>query len=204
MISDKLNSFVDRCISNVDSIPNDRKLLLDKLVLFVQVREKNPSINLVFICTHNSRRSHLSQVWAQVAAHYYGINTVNSYSGGTEATALFPSVIDALSFAGFEIDKLSDEANSVYALKYADNEMPIVGFSKAFNHAFNPKNDFAAVMTCTDADENCPLIPNSTRISLPYNDPKAFDNTPEQESKYRERSEEIATELFYAFSKITP
>lgn len=204
MISDKLTAFISRCITNFDSISKDRKLLLDELSLFVQNRKNESSINLIFVCTHNSRRSHLSQVWAQVAAHYYGTNNVNSYSGGTEATAIFPVILDTLKSTGFEIEKLSAEDSSIYALKYSENEMPIIGFSKEFNHAFNPKNDFAAVMTCTDADENCPLIPNSTRISLPYNDPKVFDNTPEQESKYRERSEEIATELFYAFSKINP
>ena len=53
-------------------------------------------------------------------------------------------------------------------------------------------------MTCTDADENCPHIPSAdARISLPFNDPKEFDGSPEQEKRYLKRSEEIAVELFY-------
>ena len=58
-------------------------------------------------------------------------------------------------------------------------------------------------MTCSHADENCPFIAGAEkRIPITYEDPKKFDNTPEQLAKYNERSLQIATELFYVFSKV--
>lgn len=202
MITKELNSFVAEYTTRFDSISDERKKILNKLSVYIQERVNNPSINLVFICTHNSRRSHFSQVWAQIAAHYYGLHNISSYSGGTEATAVFPSVINALTSNGVKVEALSNEENPVYTLKYSETKQPIIGFSKVFNHTFNPSTDFAAVMTCTDADENCPLIPNATRVSLPFNDPKVFDNTADEQIKYQEKSKEIATELFYALSQV--
>jgi arsenate reductase len=60
-------------------------------------------------------------------------------------------------------------------------------------------------MTCTHADENCPLVAGAdVRISLPYDDPKAFDNTPLEAAKYTERVHEIGREILYAFSLVNP
>tara|TARA_R110001583_G_scaffold13031_2_gene56918 strand:- start:11292 stop:11906 length:615 start_codon:yes stop_codon:yes gene_type:complete len=187
-----------------ENISNERKQDLEPLIDYIQSKvNKNKNINLNFICTHNSRRSHLSQVWAQAAAHYFNIKNVYCYSGGTEATALFPMVVKTLENAGFEITKLSAENNPVYSIKYAKNEHPIIGFSKTFDNPFNPKSDFAALMTCSHADENCPFIIGcEQRIPVRYQDPKAFDNTPQQVKKYQERSNQIATEMLYVFSQI--
>jgi len=158
---------------------------------------------LNLICTHNSRRSHLSQVWAQTMAHYYRLSNIQCYSGGTEATALFPMVSQTLNHQGFNIKTLSEGTNPVYAIKFDDNTPAIIGFSKTFDDSFNAQSDFAAVMTCSHADENCPFIPGANRrIALNYEDPKAFDGTPQQASKYEERSIQIATEMKYVFSSI--
>ena len=188
----------------LDTIYNERKLTLQPLIDYIQTKvTENKNANLNFICTHNSRRSHLSQVWAQAAAHFFNIKNVYCYSGGTEATALFPMAAKTLEQAGFKIEVLSEGKNPVYAIKYAENEHPIVGFSKTFDHPFNPKSEFAAIMTCSDADANCPFIPGAeNRIPVKYDDPKAFDNTPQQAKKYEERSNQIAAEMFYVFSKI--
>lgn len=188
----------------LDTISNERKQTLQPLINYIQTKvTENKNANLSFICTHNSRRSHLSQVWAQAAAHFYQLKNVYCYSGGTEATALFPMVAKTLEHAGFEIEVLSEGKNPVYAIKYNENEHPIVGFSKTFDHAFNPKSEFAAIMTCSDADANCPFIPGAEkRIPVKYDDPKAFDNTPQQAEKYEERSNQIAAEMLYVFSKI--
>ena len=157
----------------------------------------------MFICTHNSRRSHLSQVWAQAAAHFYNIKNVHCYSGGTEATALFPMAAKTLENAGFEIQTLSEGKNPVYAIKFAENSHPVIGFSKTFDDAFNPQSEFAAIMTCSQADAGCPFIPGAEkRIPVKYDDPKAFDNTPQQAEKYEERSNQIAMECLYVFSKV--
>lgn len=162
-------------------------------------------IRLNFICTHNSRRSHLAQVWAQTLACYFNIKNVFCYSGGTEATALFPMVIETLQHSGFEISPISEHGNTVYSIKYAINEHPVIGFSKKLDEDFNPKSDFAAIMTCSQADAGCPFIAGAEkRIPMMYEDPKAFDGTLQQAEKYKERSIQIATEFFYVFSQINP
>lgn len=190
---------------NIEAISGERKQILQPLIDYIQTKvTENKNANLNFICTHNSRRSHLSQVWAQAAAHFYNLKNVYCYSGGTEATALFPMAAKTLEQAGFEIEVLSEGENPVYSIKYTENSPPIIGFSKTFDHPFNPKSDFAAIMTCSQADANCPFIPGAEkRIPIKYDDPKAFDNTPQQAEKYKERSNQIAAEMLYVFSKIS-
>lgn len=197
---------IDETIStlNVETIPEYRKETLNSLSTFVQDKvNANEEIRLNFICTHNSRRSHLSQVWAQVLAYNFNIKQFFSYSGGTEATALFPMVADTLKNTGFEIASISKGDNPIYGIKYAANQHPVIGFSKKFNDSFNPTASFAAIMTCSSADEACPFVAGAEkRVPLTFEDPKAFDNTPQQAEKYMERSLQIATELFYVFSQI--
>lgn len=187
-----------------DSISAERKQILQPLIAFIQEKvSTKEEIRLNFICTHNSRRSHLSQVWAQTMAAYFDIANVFCYSGGTEATALFPVVAETLKKTGFQIQTLSSESNPVYSIKYADNEHPIIGFSKKLDDTFNPTSGFAAIMTCSQADGGCPFIAGAEkRIPITFDDPKAFDGTPQQAEKYMERSMQIATELCYVFSQI--
>lgn len=189
---------------NFESISQERKNVLQPLVDFIQVKTRNGfEIRLNLICTHNSRRSHLSQVWAQTAAAFYGIKNVFCYSGGTEATAMFPMVAKTLTQQGFQIKRIAEGNNPIYAIKFTENAHPIIGFSKTFDDSFNPQNEFAAIMTCSSADQGCPFIAGAEkRIPITFEDPKAFDNTPLQAEKYEERSLQIATELFYVFSQI--
>ncbi len=189
---------------NVEEISISRKEVLQPLINFIQSKvSKNKEIRINFICTHNSRRSHLSQVWAQTMANYFNIKNVFCFSGGTETTALYPTVIETLKNSGFQISTISTNENPIYSIKYADNEHPIIGFSKKLDDNFNPKSEFAAIMTCSQADGNCPFIPGAEkRIPITFQDPKAFDKTPQQVEKYNERSLQIATELFYVFSQI--
>ncbi|MBQ4915149.1 protein-tyrosine-phosphatase [Maribacter sp. MMG018] len=189
---------------NADTITDERKAVLDPLANFIQDKVSNDqAVRINFICTHNSRRSHLSQVWAQTMAYYFNLKNVSCYSGGTEATALFPMVAETLKNTGFEIKTISKGENPVYSIKYAANEHPIIGFSKKLDDDFNPKSLFAAIMTCDSANEACPFVPGAEkRIPITFEDPKVFDNTPQQAEKYFERSTQIATELWYIFSKI--
>ncbi|MWB96331.1 protein-tyrosine-phosphatase [Flavobacterium sp. GA093] len=189
---------------NFNEITAERKNILKPLIEFIQLKVDNQEdIRLNLICTHNSRRSHLSQVWGQTAAHYYGIQNVFCYSGGTEATAMFSKVAETLTKTGFKIQKLSEENNPVYAIKFTENQAPIIGFSKTYDDSFNPESGFAAIMTCSQADGGCPFIAGAEkRIPITFEDPKAFDNTPQQDEKYQERSLQIATEMFYVFSQI--
>lgn len=189
---------------NPQSISDERKAILQPLADFIQSKASNhQEIRINFICTHNSRRSHLSQVWAQTMANYFNIKNVFCYSGGTEATALFPMVAKTLQNSGFQIKMISEGNNPVYSIKYADNAHPIIGFSKKLDDDFNPKSEFAAIMTCDSANEACPFVPGAEkRIPITFEDPKVFDNTPQQAEKYKERSLQIATEMKYIFSKI--
>ena len=190
---------------DVHSISEERKSILQPLIDFIQQKANNrQDINLNFICTHNSRRSHLSQIWAQVASGHFNIPNVNCYSGGTEATALFPKVAETLTNQGFNIFKIAESNNPVYAIKYSDNAWPVIGFSKKYDSPFNPVSAFAAIMTCSQADGGCPFIAGAEkRIPITFEDPKISDNTPEQSQVYAERSLKIATEVFYVFSKIS-
>lgn len=186
------------------TISEERKNILQPLIDFIQQKHTNQQeIRLNFICTHNSRRSHLSQVWAQTMAAYFDIKNVFCYSGGTEATALFPMAAQTLMNQGFQITTISEGTNPVYSIKYSENTHPIIGFSKTYDDTFNPQSDFAAILTCSSADQGCPFIAGAEkRIPITFEDPKAFDNTPQQAEKYEERSIQIATELFYVFSQI--
>lgn len=191
-------------IVSVQHINERRKAILQPLIDFIQQKANNgEEINLNFICTHNSRRSHLAQVWTQVASAYYHISNVHSYSGGTEETVLFPKVAETLTKQGFRIFKIADTNNPVYTIKYSDNALPIIGFSKKYDSPFNPVSAFAAIMTCSQADGGCPFIAGAEkRIPITFEDPKISDGTAEQTKVYTERSLQIATEMFYVFSMI--
>lgn len=197
-IENTINTF------NFEIISEERSSILQPLIDFIQFKvETNSQVRLNLICTHNSRRSHLSQVWAQTAAAHYNIKNVYCYSGGTEATAMFPLVSKTLAKQGFQIKIISEGNNPIYSIKFSENEHPVIGFSKTFDNDFNPKSEFAAIMTCSSADKGCPFIAGAEkRIPITFEDPKAFDNTPQQAEKYQERSLQIANEMFYVFSKI--
>lgn len=195
-----LASFVQDQLLYFDSIPQERKQLLQQLAAYVKSTNGNTHLN--FICTHNSRRSHISQLWAQAAAEFYGIKNVHCYSGGTEATAFNPRAVKAMRDAGFSITQKTEGANPVYDVQISDATW-LRAFSKTYDAPENPASDFCAVMTCSHADENCPFIPGAAkRIALTYDDPKEFDGTPLEEAKYAERVKEIGTELFYTFSLV--
>lgn len=194
--------------TTIKNLPNtifeERKLVLQPLIDYIQDKvNQNQEVRLNFICTHNSRRSHLSQIWAQTMAFHFEIKNVFCYSGGTEATAMFPKVGETLANQGFQIQHLSEGKNPVYAVKYAVNEAAVVCFSKTFDDAFNPDSEFAAIMTCSSADEGCPFISGAEkRLPIRYDDPKAFDGTDVMDAKYVERSTEIASEMYFVFSNI--
>jgi arsenate reductase (thioredoxin) len=197
---------LSKTIKSVAEIPvsEERKEILNALVDYIQSKVTNhEEVRLNFICTHNSRRSHLSQIWAQTMAFHFGIKNVFCYSGGTEATAMFPKVGETLQNQGFQIEKLSEEKNPVYAVKFDENEHSLICFSKVFDATFNPQSHFAAIMTCSQADEGCPFIAGAEkRLPIRYDDPKAYDGTEFMNAKYAERSLEIASEMHYVFSQI--
>tara|TARA_R110001592_G_scaffold363221_3_gene681663 strand:+ start:58024 stop:58653 length:630 start_codon:yes stop_codon:yes gene_type:complete len=189
---------------NISTISEERKGILQGLIEYIiSTKKAEKNINLNFICTHNSRRSHLGQIWAQTMASFFEMENVYCYSGGTEATALYPQVTKTLKSVGFTLEKLCTDSNPVYAIKSGNNLQPNICFSKKYDHYFNPSSDFAAALTCSQADQDCPIIFGaSARIPLDYLDPKEFDNTDLIAEKYLERSEQIATEMYFVFSEV--
>jgi arsenate reductase len=198
-----INTFCNQLLPRFTEISEERKQLLQKISNYIQTKKDSQQpINLVYVCTHNSRRSHFGQVWAAVAANYFGIKNVYTFSGGTEATAFNPNAISALRKIGFDIMDDDQPINPSYTVKFADDAYTIC-FSKVYNHPANPQQNFAAIMTCSDAEQNCPFIPGvDLRIGTTYNDPKAFDNTSQQDTAYIERATQIALECLYVFSLV--
>jgi len=199
-----IKKYCDELIHEFNSISPERKKILEQISEYISSRKKqNKEINLIYICTHNSRRSHFGQIWAKVAAQYFNISHVNTFSGGTEVTAFNQNAINALLRIGFDIQKRSEDKNPIYDVTFDDVQEPCKCFSKVYNDITNPQKEFAAIMTCSDAEENCPFIPGvDLRIGTTYEDPKAFDNTPKQDSAYDERCRQIAKECLYVFSEV--
>jgi protein-tyrosine-phosphatase len=201
----RLEEYIRRRVAEFDQIPAERKTTLHGLAQHVHKRQaaKQPA-RLLFICTHNSRRSHLAQVWAAAAAAHYGVAGVETFSGGTEATAFNRRAVAALERAGFEIAcEASAADNPRYRLRYSPRAEPLVCFSKEFSQPPNPRADFCAVLTCSQADKACPLVAGAAdRIALPYDDPQTADATPRETAMYDARCAEIARELLFAFSLV--
>ncbi|MFO0495374.1 MAG: protein-tyrosine-phosphatase [Flavobacteriia bacterium] len=199
-----LKSLCEKLTSEFDQISKERKLILKKLIQYIKQKANNgEDISLVYVCTHNSRRSHFGQVWGKVASEYYQIENVRTYSAGTEATAMHPNTVKALQTMGFSIQSDSQEYNPYYSISFDSTNDPIIGFSKTLDHLSLPSKNFAAIMTCSEAEQNCPFVPGAElRVSTTYEDPKEFDGSAEQDEKYIERSLQIARENLYIFSKI--
>jgi len=187
-----------------DQIPLERRALLKKLADFARSRQdKKQPARFLFICTHNSRRSHLGQVWTAAAAAYYGLPAPSVHSGGTEATAFNARAVAALERAGMKIEKTTADDNPVYHVRFSTDGPVLTAFSKVFSHAPNPTRDYCAVMVCSSADEACPNVPGAAlRIAIPYEDPKQADGTPSEAKAYDERCRQIAREMLYAQSLI--
>ncbi|MDZ7607418.1 MAG: protein-tyrosine-phosphatase [Cyclobacteriaceae bacterium] len=199
-----IQSYIHDVESEFDQIPVERREQLNELADFIETKNStNAPVNLVFICTHNSRRSHMGQIWAQAAAFYYQVENVHCFSGGTEATAFNARAIHALRESGFSIGQMDSSANPLSLATFSNERKPIEAFSKKYDDEANPKDNFAAIMTCSQADKACPMVPGAEfRLSIPYEDPKVSDGTPEEEAVYAMRNKQIATEMSYVFSKI--
>lgn len=189
---------------DIKGISDERMLILTPLKVFIKEKvSKGLAVNLTFICTHNSRRSHFGQVWAQIAAKHFGVRDVHSFSGGTEATACNPRTIKALVRAGCLIVSEEEGINPMYSISFADDSSVLRVFSKVFDDKENPQENFVAIMTCDSANERCPVISGADlRLPILYDDPKVTDDMPNEEKTYDERCKQIATEMFWMFSDL--
>jgi protein-tyrosine-phosphatase len=197
----KLQQYVEARIKEFDSIPKTRKANLKALSDYIQSKmESAGEVSLNFICTHNSRRSHFTQIWAAVAASYFEVNALKTFSGGTEATAFNPNALAALIQSGFQV-KNSGGENPKYEVRIAEQIDPMICFSKTYDDNFNPASGFGAIMTCSSADEACPTVTGADfRLALNYQDPKEADGTLHESTTYNERCAQIAREMLYVFT----
>jgi len=206
----QVGSYVAERIAEFDQIEAERRGELEALAGYVRDRMKaDKPVNLTFVCTHNSRRSHLAQLWTAVAAVRYGVAGIHTFSGGTEATAMNPRTVDALRRTGMTITTddtaplLAADFNPRYRVSFGPKQTDETCFSKIYDQAPNPASEFAAVMTCSHADENCPVVRGCDfRIAVRYEDPKVADGTPEEAAAYDERSRQIAREMLYMMSHV--
>jgi arsenate reductase len=203
-LNPKLTTYINTIKEDFSKIPDDRIQELDKIALFIQKQvNTGQPVQLTYICTHNSRRSHFGQIWAATAAAYYNIPNVKTYSGGTETSAFNERAVAACERVGFDVTKTSEGKNPVYHVSYTADAEPVKAFSKKYDDSSNPQSNFCAIMTCSEADKACPTVKGATaRVAVPYNDPKEFDGTPQETAKYDERCRQIATETLYIFSKV--
>lgn len=194
-----LQAYLEALRAEFDQIPPARQAQLGQLATYLRQKMAQAApIALQFICTHNSRRSHLGQIWASTVAAYLGLPPLQTYSGGTAVTALNPRVVTALEQVGFQCDRPAGE-NPHYAVAFGATLPPVLCWSKLYDDPHNPTRGFAAIMTCSEADANCPFIPGAEwRLALPYADPKDADGTPEEAATYAERVRQIGREIFYA------
>jgi arsenate reductase len=185
-----------------DQIDAQRRERLDALAGYVRERRlAGEPVSLLFVCTHNSRRSHMAQLWAAAAGAARGLE-ISTYSGGTEATAFNPRAVAALTRAGFRIDTDSTDSNPLYVASFGGHHSPMTCFSKVFDTPPNPVEGFAAVMVCAEADQACPVVAGAeVRFALPYVDPKVSDNTPAEAQTYDERCAQIAREMLYVMEQ---
>ena len=178
------------------------KVLLEISKKITEEYTKNKVVNLNFICTHNSRRSQLGQVWTFYAANYFNLN-IHAFSGGTEVTAFYKNTVKTLQSVGFEFTVVDfSHENPKYAITFKESENSILGFSKRFDDETN-KSPFIAITTCNNADKNCPFIPAALeRFHLPFVDPKFSDETSAEEETYLQTSREIASEIYFIFFEV--
>lgn len=199
-LNNEIFSLCKQLENEFDQISSHRKnelKILSEAIL--EAKTKFGKASIIVICTHNSRRSHLGQIWLQVASKYYGVEGVEVYSGGTEATAFNHRMINALNDAGFVISKETETENPLYLIQFLEDDVhKALYFSKRFEQKVNPQKDFIAIMVCDSADANCPFVPGSfKRISLSYKDPKDFDDTPDEVKAYNDKVIEIGREMLF-------
>ncbi|KAB1154696.1 hypothetical protein F7018_14325 [Tenacibaculum aiptasiae] len=185
-------------------INNDRLNLIGDIAhTIIDEFNDREKINLNFICTHNSRRSQLAQVWSFYAIEYFNLKNIFTYSGGTEITAFHRNTVKCLQKTGFNFNIIDfSHQNPRYLISFQGTKKSILGFSKTYDHSSN-SFPYIAITTCDSADENCPFIPDAiSRFHLPFTDPKISDNTDLMEETYLNTSKQIAGEVFYIFETI--
>jgi arsenate reductase (thioredoxin) len=203
-MKDQLIASLKSFEANISSLSEERKEKLLPLVYYIldNQRDNDPS-ELIFVCTHNARRSHMAQLWAAAAALYCDLENIETFSGGIEVTRIHPNALASLERSGFEFSGDDDGKNPSFLVQLGESIMLEV-FSKAYGDDTNPQKNFAAVLVCSEAAEACPNVEGaSLRLPISYDDPKEFDGSEKAEEMYDKRSVQIGTEMLYVMKTVS-
>lgn len=204
-MNEKINSNwklkIEHLSENENNILPARKEELIRLseIINQQLTSKE-LLNLVFVCTHNSRRSQLAELMLRTGLSYFGQaerKLLHIYSAGTEETAFNIRMVNALGRFGFIVKEIKEGDNPKYTI-YQEGIQKQPMFSKVYNSEALPSNDLIAIMVCDHAAETCPYIPGvDKRITLTFKDPKAYDDTPQEMQAYDDKVLEIGREMMF-------
>lgn len=196
----KVREHAESLTTSFDMIGETHRQAGGSMVEFIAERyQPGQPLDVIVVCTGNSRRSILGATMGNIAASYYGMPEVRFHSGGTAPTAFNPRTVASLKEIGVEIEPAGREAvrgepqtaNPVYRVCWGSG-LEASEFSKHYGDPANPQQGFAALMVCSEADEGCPLVKGAAlRVSLPYLDPKIFDGDPLEAGKYAERRDDM-------------
>lgn len=197
----QVTTYLDERLMEFDQIDSERKAALLLLSAYIsEKRAKKEPVQLTFICTGNSRRSQLGQIWAATAAAYFNIEDITVYSGGTIVTAFNRRIARSLMHSGFVSETVAG-GNTEYKVHYSEVRPPLVCYSKRYDDAVNPTSNFGAIMVCSDADEHCPTVPGAEfRVAIPYDDPRHADHSDWEEETYDERNAQISREMLFVMA----
>lgn len=196
----KIRLHADLLTTQFDLIEERHREGAEELVAWISKNyQPEKPLNIIVICTGNSRRSMLGSTMGNIAAQYYGLGNIQFFSGGTTPSAFNARAIATLKEIGVEVESSGKEAprgesgeeNPIYRVRVG-KELETLEFSKLYSDPHNPQKGFAAILVCDEADSACPSVKGaSTRISLPYTDPKVYDGAPFEAAKYAERRDDI-------------
>jgi arsenate reductase len=118
-LTDTLKQTSESLIKDFEAILEDRKALLDELAIYIKGKLiSRKEVNLIFICTHNSRRSHMAQIWARRLLQFTTTSrTSRLFPEAHKKLHLTSMAVNALKKAGFKIKALSEKSNPKYRVK---------------------------------------------------------------------------------------
>jgi arsenate reductase (thioredoxin) len=199
-LTPKLRAHADYLTTAFDLIDEKHREAGGRLAHWIAANYRpGKPLHVTVVCTGNSRRSILGSSMGNLAAAYYGMPEIRFHSGGTAPTAFNPRTVAALKAVGFEVEPTGKEAdrgepktaNPIYRIAWGEG-FGTLEFSKRYGDESNPQEGFAALMVCSEADEGCPFVKGAAlRLSMPYLDPKFFDDGAYEEAKYAERRDDI-------------
>ena len=107
----KVKEYADTLTTSFDMIDETHRLAGGKLAEWIakNYRPGKP-LDIVAVCTGNSRRSMLGATMGHVASVYYGMPEIRFHSGGTAPTAFNIRTVNALKEIGVEVEPTGKEA----------------------------------------------------------------------------------------------